>query len=179
LSAKVGSYRLSISLLTLVLLLAGCGYRFTADNGSRLTAGQAVWVPYLKNATVYANASVELKRALFEQFAEQRNILPAATPEQGDLILEGALIGYSTNVVSYSAADTAMQYRLTITADITVRRRGDAKDAKPFWKGTLSAWQDYPVSATVELQRSSENAALAVASRKLAQQLIWQMEQSY
>lgn len=162
-----------------MLLLAGCGYRFTADSGSRLTAGQTVWVPYFKNVTVYANASVALKRAVFEQFAEQRNIMPAATPDQGDLVLEGVLIGYSNSVVSYSAADTAMEYRLTITADITVRKRGDATTAKPLWKGSLSAWQDYPVSATVELQRSSEDAALTVASRKLAQQLIWQMEQNY
>lgn len=163
----------------LCLLLAGCGYRFTADSGSRLAAGQTVWVPYFKNATVYANASVALRRAIFEQFSEQRNIMPAAAPDQGDLILEGALTGYGNGVVSYSAVDTAMQYRLTITADVTVRKRGDVSGAKPLWKGTLSAWQDYPVGTTVELQRSSEDAALTVASRKLAQQLIWQMEQSY
>jgi len=159
--------------------MTGCGYRFTVDSGTRLVAGQTVWVPYFINATVYANASVALKRAIFEQFAEQRNIMPAAAPEQGDLLLEGTLISYSAAVVSYSAADTAKEYRLTITADITVRKRGDARTAKPLWKGTLSAWQDYPVSTTIELQRSSEDAALTAASRKLAQQLIWQMEQNY
>jgi outer membrane lipopolysaccharide assembly protein LptE/RlpB len=179
LSARANNYRLGAFLLVLTLLLAGCGYRFTADSGTRLAAGQTVWVPYFKNATVYANASVALKRAIFEQFAEQRNIMPAATPEQGDLVLEGALTGYGNVAVSYSAVDTAMEYRLTISADITVRKRGDAQNAKPLWKGTLTARQDYPVSATIELQRSSEDAALSAASRKLAQQLIWQMEQNY
>lgn len=162
-----------------MLVLAGCGYRFTADSGTRLLPGQAVWVPYFKNATVYANGSVALKRAIFEQFAEQRNIMPAAAPDKGDLVLEGVLTGYSNNVVSYSAIDTAQEYRLTISAEITVRKRGETANTKPLWKGTLTAWQDYPVSATVEFQRSSEDAALTAASRKLAQQLIWQMEQNY
>lgn len=165
--------------MLLLLTVAGCGYRFTADSGTKLVAGQSVWVPFFKNATVYPNGSVTLKRAIFDQFAEQRNILPAEAAENADLILEGTLTGYGAGVVSYSAADAAKEYRLTITADITVRKRNAAKDSKPVWKGTLSAWQDYPVAATVELQRSSEDAALTAASRKLAQQLIWQMEQNY
>jgi outer membrane lipopolysaccharide assembly protein LptE/RlpB len=166
-------------LLVVVLSVAGCGYRFTADSDTRLTAGQTVWIPYFKNATVYANASVALKRALFDQFVTQRGITPAAKPELADLSLEGTLTGYGAGVVSYTAADAAKEYRLTITAEITVRKRGETKDAKPLWKGTLSAWQDYPVAATIELQRSNEEAALTAASRKLAQQLIWQMEQQY
>ena len=136
-------------------------------------------MPFFKNATVYANASVALKRAIFDQFAEQRGILPAATVEQGDLILEGTLTGYGASVVSYSAADNAREYRLTITADITVRQRDTTRDNAPLWRGTLSAWQDYPVAATIEMQRSNEDAALTAASRKLAQQLIWNLEQQY
>ncbi|MBV5323325.1 hypothetical protein JZU51_00915 [bacterium] len=62
---------------------------------------------------------------------------------------------------------------------MTVRKRGEKKEVKPLWKGTLSVWQDYPVAATIELQRNNEDAALTAASRKLAQQLIWQMEQQY
>lgn len=178
-SPKPLKYHAGILSLILLLLLPACGYRFTADTTTRLKADQKVWVPYFKNATVYANASVALKRAVFDQFAEQRNILPAASPEDGDLILEGTLTGYGAGVVSYSATDTAKEYRLTISADVTVRKRDEPKEAKPFWKGTISAWQDYPVAATVELQRSSEDAALTAASRKLAQQLIWKIEQQY
>lgn len=171
--------RLGLVLSALAMFITGCGYRFTADSGSRLSSAQTVWVPFFKNATVYAQASVALKRALFDQFAAQRNIMPGVSPEQSNLLVEGTLTGYGATVVSYSAADTAKEYRLTISADITVRQQGGGKDNKPLWKGVLSAWQDYPVGATIEMQRSSEDAALAAASRKLAQQLIWQLEQQY
>lgn len=136
-------------------------------------------MPYFKNTTVYTNASVALKRALFDQFAAQRGILPAETPDQADLILDGTLTGYGAGVVSYSAADTAKEYRLTLTVQMVVRKRGEDKQAKPLWQGTLTAWQDYPVGATLELQRSSEDAAVQAACRKMAQQLIWNIEQQY
>lgn len=166
-------------MLALVGMLTGCGYRFTADSGTRLSADQKVWVAYFQNNTVYPNASVTLKRALFDQFAALRGILPAATPDDGQLVVEGTLTGYGAGVVSYTAADSAKEYRLTVSAEVTVRRKGDAKHAKPLWKGTVSAWQDYPVSATIELQRNNEDAALVAASQKLAQQVIWNLEQNY
>lgn len=165
--------------LLLASVLTGCGYHFTADSGTRLSAGQRVWVAYFQNNTVYPYASVTLKRALFDQFAALRGVLPAATPAEGDLLVEGTLTGYGTGNISYTAADIAKEYRLSVSADITVRRKGDAKSAKPLWKGSVSAWQDYPVATTIELQRSNEDAALLAASRKLAQQVIWNLEQSY
>ncbi|CAH2031182.1 LptE family protein [Trichlorobacter ammonificans] len=165
--------------MLLLTLVAGCGYRFTADQGARLAAGSTVWVPFFRNTTVYPLGSVALKRALFEQFAAQRGIMAASSPETADLLLEGTLIGYQSTAVSYTAADTAREYRLTINAEITVRRRGDAAGTPPFWKGSLTAWQEYPASSSLEQQRRSEDAALEAAARKLAQQAIWQMEQQY
>lgn len=168
-----------LTVLLLATALVGCGYRFTADSGTRLPAGQTVWVAYFQNNTVYPAASVAVKRALFDQFSAMRGIMPAATPAEGDLMVEGTLTGYGAGNVSYTATDIAKEYRLTLSAEITVRRKGDDKSAKPLWKGPVSAWQDYPVAATIELQRSNEDAALLAASRKLAQQVIWNLEQSY
>jgi len=165
--------------LLLTMAISGCGYRFTADSGTRLSAGQKVWVAYFQNNTVYPTASVTIKRALFDQFVALRGILPAAHPAEGDLVVEGTLAGYGTGTASSSVADVAKEYRLTVTAEVTVRRKGDAPGAKPLWKGTVSAWQDYPVAATIERQRNNEDAALLAASRKLAQQVIWNLEQSY
>ncbi len=168
-----------IALFLLLLVSAGCGYNFTAHGGSRLSSKQKVWVAYFENLTVYPHASVVLKRALFDQFAAMRGILPAGEPDDGDIWVEGKLTAYGNSVLSYTAADAAKEYRLTITADVTVRRCSAEKDSKPLWKGSVVAWQDYPVGATIELQRSSEDAALSAAGRKLAQQLIFNIEQNY
>lgn len=166
-------------LVLLTMLIGGCGYRFVADSGTRLPSNQKVWVAYFENNTVYMNASVAMKRALFDQFAAMRGILAAGKPEDGDLVVEGKITGYGANVMSYTAADTAKEYRLIVTAEVIVRRKADGKNAKPFWKGTVSGWQDYPIAATIEQQRNNEDAALIVACRKLSQQVIWNMERNY
>lgn len=163
----------------MVLSISSCGYRFTADGGSRLTAGQKVWVAYFKNSTVFPNASVVLKRAIFDQFAAMRGITPAGSKGDGDIQVEGILTGYGASAASYTSTDTVKEYRLVISANVIVRKKSADLKAKPIWSGSVSAWQDYPVSSTIEMQRNSEDAALAAASRKLAEQIIWNMEQVY
>lgn len=165
-----------LALLLTGVLLASCGYRFTADSSTRLPAGHKVWVAYFQNNTVYPAAPVVLKRALFDQFAALRGIGPAAGPAEGDLLVEGILTSYGSDNASHTAMDVVREYRLVLSAEITVRRKGEVK---PLWKGPVSAWQDYPTAATIELQRSNEDTALLEASRKLAQQVIWNLEQNY
>lgn len=168
-------------LVSALLVLSGCaGYHFSADAPGRLLPGQTVWVSYFTNTTAYANGAVTLRRSLYDQFAEMRSVMPAPHRDQADIIVEGVFNGYGAGVVSYSALDAAREYRLTIGAEVTVRKRGQQITDKPLWKGSVSAWQDYPVSATsIEYQRSSEQAALVEASRKLAQQVLWRIEQQY
>ena len=165
--------------MLLVIAISGCGYRFAADGGSRLDSGQKVWVAYFKNDTIYPQTAIQLKRALFEQFSAMRGISPASSKEDGDLIIEGVVTGYGLSVVSYSATDTAKEYRLVVSADVTVRKKGDKPDSKPLWKGSVSARHDFVAEAVVEMQRNREEAALASACRKLAQQVLWGMEQNY
>lgn len=165
--------------LLLLLAITGCGYRFAADGGSRLDAGQTVWVSYFRNDTIYPQAAVQLKRALLERFYAMRGISPAGSKEEGDLQVEGVITGYNLNAVSYSAGDAIKEYRMIISAEVTVRRKGDKPDTKPLWKGTVSARQDYPAETLIELQRNREDAALLSASRKMSQQIIWALEQNY
>lgn len=164
----------------MLLMLAGCGYHFTADSGIRLDAGQRVWVPFFKNNTAYPSAQVALKRAIFDQFSELRGILPATGEAQADLLVSGAVTGYGIAGVSYSSDDQVREYRLTISAEVAVSQQlhGDQQQ-KILWKGTISAWQDYPATQNLEIQRDNEEAALVTASKKLAQQLIWNLEQNY
>lgn len=163
----------------LFLLLTACGYHFTADTGTQLAAGQTAWVAYFKNSTVYPSATVAIKRALFEQLASQRNILPASSEKQGDLLFSGKITGYDIAVVSYTAADFAQEYRLTLTAAVTAEKQGKVGNKEMIWQGAISAWQDYVVTGSIEEQRRNEEAALQAAANKLAQQVIWQMEQNY
>ena len=173
--------KLQLVLVICFAVMTGCaGYHFTADAPGRLQKGQTVWVSFFSNTTAYANGAVTLRRSLYDQFAEMRSVMPALSADSADLMVEGVFNGYGAGVVSYNKVDAAQEYRLSISAEVTVKKRNAPAGTKPLWKGTLSAWQDYPVStASIENQRSSEQAALVEASRKLAQQLLWKLEEQY
>ena len=105
-----------------------------------------------------------------------RGLSPAGSQAEGDLQVKGTLRSYSTRAISYSAADRVKEYRLTIDVELELHRKG--VDA-PIWKGLLQSYQDYPAATDLALQRDAEEAALAAASRILAQKLLTAVEQSY
>ena len=163
-------------LLMLPGLMSGCGYRFAGSSENRLGSGEKVWVSFINNETVSPTAQTVIRRAMLDQLHIMRGITPAASSDQAGMIVSGALRLYSGSVVSYTAADKAGGVRLTIAVECELRRRGESA---PVWKGTLQAFQDYPASTDLALQRNAEEAALAAAAQKLAEKFITAVEQSY
>ena len=105
-----------------------------------------------------------------------RGISPAASSSAADLLVSGVLRSYGLTAMSYTAADRAREFRLVIDVELEMRRKGEGN---PLWKGKLQAFQDFPANDDLALQRNSEEAALAAASKKLAQKLLNAVEQSY
>lgn len=165
-----------VAAAVMLMMLAGCGYRPAASGVNRLDSNHRLWVAFINNETVSATAQTVLRRALLEEAHRMRGIVPAGSFESSDLQVSGSLRSYSLGAVSYTALDRAREYRLTIEVDLELRSTVDKTLA---WKGTLKASQDYPGNDDLALQHSAEEAALAAASRKLAQKFLTTLEQSY
>ena len=159
-----------------LLLLAGCGYRFAGSAENRLDSRQALWVAFITNETVSPSAQTVLRRALLDEAHVMRGMAPAGSAADADLLVSGILRNYGIRAISYSAIDRAREYRLYIDVELEMRRRGEKAS---YWKGTLQAFQDYPANDNLGFQHSSEEAALAAASRKIAQKFLTALEQSY
>jgi outer membrane lipopolysaccharide assembly protein LptE/RlpB len=172
----------------LLFTLAACGYHFAGSSGNRLVAGQSLWVSFIGIETDSSNsagqmtyspgssAQTTLRRALLEECHALRGLYPSASEAGADIRMNGRLRSYSAGAVSYSALDLAREYRLTIEVELELSRKGETL---PFWKGTIQSYQDYPANTDLALQRSAEEAALAAASRILAQKLLMAVEQAY
>lgn len=157
-------------------LLGGCGYTFAGNAGNRLDSNHLIWVAFIANDTISPSAQTVIRRALLEEAHAMRGISPAASSDAADLLVSGALRSYGAPAVSYSALDRAREFRLTIEVELELRKKGESV---PLWKGKLQAYQDFPASDDLALQRNAEEAALAAASRKLAQKFLAAVEQSY
>jgi outer membrane lipopolysaccharide assembly protein LptE/RlpB len=178
-TAGPGMYRMAMmvfAVIVLLFMLVGCGYRPAASAGNRLDSNHRLWVAFIANETVSSTAQTVVRRALLDEAHAMRGIAPAGSFETADLQVSGTLRSYSNRAISYTAADRAREYRLTIDVELELRSTTDKGLA---WKGTLQASQDYPGNADLALQHSAAEAALAAASRKLAQKFLITLEQSY
>jgi len=175
-AGRYGAFGTLLAALLLLLLQTGCGYRLAASAGNRLDSGQAIWVAFIANESTSSSAQTVLRRSLLEEAHVMRGIAPAGSSAAANLLVSGALRSYAIRAISYSAADRAREYRLTIEVELELRRQGEPS---PLWKGTLQAVQDYPANVDLALQRNSEEAALSAASRKIARKFLAAVEQTY
>jgi hypothetical protein len=146
------------------------------SGGDRIAAGQSVWVSFIGIEVDSPSAQTVLRRSLLEESHAFRGLFPAASESAADLRMSGQLRTYTSKAISFSAADLVRDYTLTVDVEMSIFRKGETI---PFWKGTLQGRQNYPANVDLAVQRSSEEAALAVASRVIAQKLLTAVEQSY
>jgi outer membrane lipopolysaccharide assembly protein LptE/RlpB len=174
--AQAGIVRLI--LVTLMLLMtAGCGYRFAGSAGNRIVAGQSLWVNFIRVEIDSPSVTqTVLRRSILEECHAFRGLKPSADQASADMLIKGNLRSYTRKPVSYSAVDQIKEYRLTVEVDLEFRRKGETV---PSWKGTLQGYGDFPVNTDLAMQRSAEEAALATASRVIAQRFMMAVEQSY
>lgn len=105
-----------------------------------------------------------------------RGLYPADKEATADLRVKGKLTSYTLKAISYTAIDQAKEYRLLISVDLELHRKGETA---PVWKGAIQASQDFPASTDLGLQHNAEEAALMAASRTLARKFLVSVEQAY
>jgi outer membrane lipopolysaccharide assembly protein LptE/RlpB len=163
-------------LLCCLPLVAGCGYRFSGTAGNKIATDQSVWVAFIVNETVSPTAQTVIRRALYEECHAMRGLYPADKESTADLRVGGKLTSYTLKPISYTAIDQAREYRLLITVDLELHRKGETA---PVWKGAVKASQDFPASTDLALQHNAEEAALKSASQTLARHFLVSVEQAY
>lgn len=168
-------YRLFL-LLPLLLFISGCGYHLTNSASGRLAVGQKLWVPFIGNESVSPTAQTVLRRALYDECHAFRSLVPSENEGSAGLIVKGRLVSYSNSALSYSAVDRARSFRLLLSVELELYRKGESV---PIWKGLLNASKEYPANDDLALQRNAEESALDAAARIIAQKFISAAEQSY
>jgi outer membrane lipopolysaccharide assembly protein LptE/RlpB len=168
--------RYPLLVLCCLLFVAGCGYRFAGTAENRIATGQSIWVAFIVNETISPTAQTVLRRALYEESHAMRGLYPADREAAADLRVRGKLTSYTLKAASYSAIDQVKEYRLLISVDLELYRKGETA---PVWKGPLLASQDFPASTNLALQHNAEEAALKAASQILARKFLVSVEQAY
>ena len=100
-------------------LFSGCGYRL----GSVLPSDiKTIAVGSLLNKTNEPGLDYKVRNGIIEQLHIDGS-LSVADAETADVILEGAVVEYTSQSLSYDKKGLADQFRLIIATDVTLKKR--------------------------------------------------------
>lgn len=135
-----------LTILTVTLLCAGCGYKVTYNlsGGSIPPEAKTFSVAYFPNNApmVAPTLSNVLTEGLRDKFSRQTRL--QQVEEGGDFAFEGEITNYTSTTASVSSGDYALQNRLTITVKVNFQNAVD--QTLSFSNKTFSAYTDYDSS---------------------------------
>jgi outer membrane lipopolysaccharide assembly protein LptE/RlpB len=148
------------------LLLAGCGYSL---RGSLPEHIRTVAVPVFANKTQQPAVENFLTRAVVDAFVSSGR-LKVVRPEDADSILEGEIVGYQLNSLSYDAGANVREYRLTVTLNLQFR---DVRQNVMLWRQEgVQEKADFRVPGQVAAAITSEESALRQAAVEIGRAIV-------
>lgn len=117
----------ALLLFSLIIAVAGCGYRFS-PGGEWLDSGiKTVFVDNITNTTSEPSVEVYLRNGFEDQFRKSTRLKLASSRETADAILTGTIRALSAANVSFDRFDKATESRAFMTVDLVFEEKGTRK----------------------------------------------------
>jgi hypothetical protein len=156
------------SIAASVLWLAlGCGYHF-AGTGNRLPPEiHTVSLGPIQNMTREVGIEKALLESLEDEVASHGRLVAVTASAPADASLTGSVREYNSRPVSFSSRDEALQYQISISVDLELRRNDNGK---LLWKTVgQREVQDFSAVPGVVVTSSSQFSQQTVNANNLQQ----------
>lgn len=145
--------------LALALAAAGCGYSLRASLPANI---KTVHIPTLENRTQEPGIEDFVTQALTQALVTSGVARIASNAAEADGVLEGSIVEYSLNSLSFDGAANVTRYRLQIALSLALR---DRRTGEVIWKqDRIEERSDFPVSGRVTQTISREQDAVRRAA---------------
>lgn len=163
--------------VTAACLAGGCGYTTRSLIADKY---RTIYVPPFTNkidvtGETTANnyrlyrplLETDISSAVVQKFLTDGNLKPVDSREKADLVLEGSLVGFSKDALSYRSGDEVNEYRVNITVSL---RMTDTSPGTLLWEEpSFTGYATYFLTGT---QASSESAAITNAIKDLSRRVV-------
>ena len=156
----------AIALGLVAAAITGCGYSFRGNLPEHI---QTVAVPVFANKTGEPRIESLLTNGVVEAFSTNGR-LRVVRREDADAVLEGEVIGYSVQSISYDSQANVRQYRLTVTLNLKLLDM--KKSAVLFEEHSLSEKADFQVMNAVSQTISVEETAVRTAATEIGRAIV-------
>jgi hypothetical protein len=156
-------------LVLCVLLINGCGYRFTGG-GDLPGDVSKVHVTIFENRTNETGIEARFTTALIREILKNRHDLLTANEAEADAVLSGVIVSAPVEIISRQDRLTSLQRRIFLVVDCSL----NDSSGKIVWSAKgLSESQEYDVSPEKFQTEANKREALELIAPRLAQ-LIYQ-----
>jgi outer membrane lipopolysaccharide assembly protein LptE/RlpB len=156
----------ALALGLLAVVVAGCGYSFRGTLPEHI---QTVAVPVFANKTGEPRIESLLTNGVVEAFSTNGR-LRVVRREDADAVLEGEVIGYSVQSISYDSQANVRQYRLVVTMNLKLLDM--KKSAVLFEEHGLREKADFNVQNAVSQTISVEETAVRTAATEIGRAIV-------
>jgi hypothetical protein len=155
--------------LLALLLFVGCGYRIVGLGGKLPGGVTRVEVPVFVNRT----SRTDIGRVLTEAFIRQLQgaaKLRVVRSEEAEALIEGTVVTYKREPITFDSKETPLQNRLTIAMDLKLVSRADNRTL--FSEKAVTIRYDYALQTDLQVNDRLEDDALVEASKLMSQKLV-------
>jgi hypothetical protein len=163
-------------ILGLALLLSGCGYQPIGRTTGPPQGVETVYIPLFVNRSLEPFLENLITQNVIEELSRRQGMRVVEDAGRADARLEGEILSFRADAVSFGPDDRIGQYRAAMTIGAVLRR---TDTGMVLWKGQLSWSQLYPVDLDKSIQEDNEQAALRVISRRLAENLYFRLHDNF
>jgi hypothetical protein len=145
-----------------LLILAGCGYRFTEGNESKFAHLRTFFVEGFVNKTGEAYSETIVRAAFTGRFVQEGRFTLAKSREEADIICRGTIRSVQISTLSYMSSKLASEERMTLGMEIIIEERASGK---AIWEDRLASVSgDYLVADMTQTERNRKTALLKLAA---------------
>ena len=158
----------ALLLVSLILITAGCGYRFSAGGEWIDSRFQTVYVDNVVNTTNEPYIEIYLRNGFEDQFRKSSRFRLSASKETADLILQCTINALTVPPVAYDQYDKATEGRAIMTVNVLFEER---EARKKIWAvSNFSGNETYRIDqANPNATSLSKTAALQKLSNDMAE----------
>lgn len=154
------------ALLLLLLAVAGCGYSLRGQLPSHI---KTIAIPVFVNKTQEPAVEHFITRAVVAAFVTNGQ-LKVVPPEDADAILDGEIVGYRIESLSFDPRANVREYRLAVALNLQLR---DVRKRVLLWRQEgVQEKADFRVPGQVAVTISREETAVGRAAVDIGRSIV-------
>lgn len=159
-------------LLTILVLLFGCGYQFSGA-GSLRGGVQHLFIPVLDNRTTETGLETIFTSNLRSEFIRYNRF---AAQDAADAVLSGTIRSLRVRTVSRKTEHSSLERRVTVSVDFKLADR----EGKVSWSVTgLQESETYRVESNSQATEANKRAAISLIAKRLAETIYYRLTENF